>query len=80
VKKGILVGLSIFTILLTATVLHWSEYHRAAGSRRTVYRVNRFTGEVTVEGTPAVGRGWILRSTPAPELEVRPYAAAAHVP
>jgi hypothetical protein len=80
VKKVLFVGVLVFVALLTAVVLYGSGYHGASGSRRTVYRVNIVTGEVTVEHTPVVGRGRILRSAPAPELEVRSHAAVAHVP
>ena len=60
-KKGMLVGFLVFVTLLTAMVLYGSGYHEASGSRRTVYRVNIFTGEVIIEGTPAVGRESMLR-------------------
>jgi hypothetical protein len=74
VKKAILVGLSVFVALLAAMVLYWSGYHGASGSRRTVYRVNIFTGEVTVERTQVVGQG----AAPVPEREAPPHAVAKH--
>ena len=75
-KNVLLVGLSVF---VTAMVLYWSGCHGASGSRRAVYRVDVSTGEVTVEDTQVVGRGRILRSAPAPELEVPLHAAAGHL-
>ena len=69
-KKVILVGLLVFVTLLAATVLYWSGYDGASGCRRTVYRVNIFTGEVTVERTQVVGSALV------PEWEVPPHPAA----
>jgi hypothetical protein len=56
-KRASLVGLSVLAVLLMVMVLYLTGHHALSGPGRTVYRVNRLTGEVTTVRThgPVVG-------------------------
>lgn len=78
-KRASLVGLSVLAVLLTVMVFYLTGHHALSWPGRTVYRVDRLTGEVTtvvprlLTDDPSLAhlqrqRGW-LRNTSFPQLQ-----------
>ena len=66
-KRASLVGLSVLAVLLTVMVFYLTGHHALSGPGRTVYRVDRLTGEVTTVRTQVVDRRPVLGPSPASE-------------
>ena len=62
-KRASLVGISVLAVLLTVMVFYLTGHHALSGPGRTVYRVDRLTGEVTTVRT----QGRVLGPSPASE-------------
>ncbi|MBP1733480.1 MAG: hypothetical protein H6Q55_3909 [Deltaproteobacteria bacterium] len=63
-RTALVLGLPVLVVLLAGTVFYWTGYHEVTSPGRTLYRVNRVTGEVTTVRMQEIDRRHVLDRSP----------------